>query len=98
MQTSFKPLYDFVLIEKVDAPNTTASGLVLTTSDDANTARFAPVVSVGDGYRVRDQEELLPLEVKVGDEVFFRPRSATEITLADKAYYLLRESEIMGIK
>jgi chaperonin GroES len=39
----------------------------------------------------------VPLEVKEGDEVLYGKYSGTEVTLGDKEYMILRESDLLAI-
>jgi len=113
---AFRPLYDLILLRKEEAPKTTASGLVLSTTDDPNEARYSNVVAVGEGYRTDRavdgpsiehnghlvggprQMECIPLRVRVGDRVLFRPRSATVVKSEGQEFFLVREGELLGIE
>lgn len=85
-----KPLADRVLIEPKEAETRTASGLYI-----PDTAKEKPqqgtVVAAGPGKK--DE----PMEVKVGDTVLYGKYSGTEVTVDDKKYLIVRQSDILAI-
>lgn len=90
MSVNIKPLADRVLVEPNAAEETTASGIII-----PDTAKEKPqkgtVVAVGDGKK--DE----PMTVKVGDAVLYGKYSGTELSLEDKDYMIMRESDILAI-
>lgn len=92
---SLKPLRDKVVVERSEAEEKTAGGIVL-----PDTAKDKPkqgtVVAVGPG-RVLDSGEVKPLEVKKGDRVLFGGFAGTEVKLEGKEYLVLGESEILAV-
>ena len=89
-----KPLGDKVLIKRVEAEEKTAGGLIL-----AATAKEAPqlaeVIAVGPGETV--DGKLVPMQVKVGDKVFFGKFSGTEIKIDGEEHIIISEKEILAI-
>lgn len=85
-----KPLADRVVIEPQEAQTQTASGLYI-----PDTAKEKPqqgiVVAVGPGKK--DE----PIEVKVGDVVLYGKYAGTEVTLSDKKYLIVKQSDILAI-
>lgn len=90
----FKPLSNYVLVEPIEAPDTTPSGLVLPESskEKPNQGR---VVSVGNG-QVTDHGDTIPVMVFEEDVVFFNKYSGIEIKLDGKKYLLIRDVELLG--
>lgn len=91
----FRPLDDRLLIEPVEAEETTAGGIVL-----PDTAREKPqrghVLAVGPG-KLLDSGKRAGMVVKVGDEVLYGKYSGTEIDVSGETYVVLRESDVLGI-
>ena len=91
---NFKPLYDNVLIKRVEAVKQTKSGLYIPDS-----AKEKPlegnIVAMGSG-RVTDGK-VVALTVKVGDKVLFGKYAGTELKLDGVEYLLMKESDILGI-
>ena len=85
-----RPLADRVLIEPKEAETKTAGGLYI-----PDTAKEKPqqgkVVAAGPGKK--DE----PMEVKVGDEVLYAKYAGTEVTVDDKKYLIVKQSDILAI-
>ena len=80
---TIKPLADKVVVKVEEAEQTTASGIVLSTSAQEKPA-FATVVAVGPGGVV--DGEKVEMTVKVGDKVVTSKYSGTEIKLDGEEY------------
>jgi chaperonin GroES len=92
MFDKIRPLYDRVLVQRLEDDNKTASGLYI--PDNAKEkAQTGKVVSVGVG-RVTADGKTVPLQVKVGDVVFFGKYAGTD---AGKDHLIIREEEILGV-
>lgn len=93
---NFRPLYDKVLVERLESEEKTAGGIII-----PDTAKEKPiegkVIAIGSGNRSEKTGELVKLEVKVGDKVLFGKWSGTEIKVDGKDYLVMKESDIMGI-
>ncbi len=85
-----RPLADRVVIEPKEAETRTASGLYL-----PDNAKEKPqqgiIVAAGPGKK--DE----PMEVAVGDEVLYGKYAGTEITVDDKKYLIIKQSDILAI-
>ncbi|MDR1488739.1 MAG: co-chaperone GroES [Holosporales bacterium] len=93
---NFRPLYDKILIERLESEEKTVGGIII-----PDTAKEKPiegkVVAIGSGSRSEKTGELMKLEVKVGDKILFGKWSGTEIKLNGKDYLVMKESDVMGI-
>ena len=91
---NFRPLADRVLLRRVAAEETTASGIVL-----PDTAKEKPqkgkVVAVGKG-RIDDNGKRIALDVEEGDEVLYSKYGGTEIKLEGEELLVLRESDVLA--
>jgi len=90
-----RPLADKVLVQRLEAENKTAGGIVLPDSAKEKPQR-GTVVSVGDG-KVLDDGTIRKLEVKKGDTVLFTSYAGTELKIDGKEYLIMSESDIMAI-
>lgn len=90
-----KPLGDKVVVEVVEEPQTTASGIVLPDSAKEKSQR-GKVVAVGSG-KLLDDGTRAPLEVEVGDIVVFAKYGGTEIDLDGKDLMILSERDIHAV-
>lgn len=91
----FKPLHDRVLVERIEAEEKTAGGIII--PDNAKEKpQQGKVISTGTGA-VNDNGQTVALAVKEGDTILFGKWSGTEIKLDGKDYLIMKESDILGI-
>jgi chaperonin GroES len=92
---TLKPLSDRIILQAIDAEETTAGGIVL-----PDTAKEKPqqgeVVAVGPG-KVLDNGRVAPMDVKVGDRVYYGKYSGTEVKLNGSEYVVLRQDDVLGV-
>ena len=95
MATTIKPLEDRVLVQPLEAEQTTASGLVI-----PDTAKEKPqegkVISAGPG-RFDDKGTRVPMDVKEGDVVIFSKYGGTEVKYDGQEYLLLNARDILAV-
>ncbi|KHD37019.1 molecular chaperone GroES [Clostridium acetobutylicum] len=89
-----RPLGDRVVIKRLEAEETTKSGIVLPSSAKEK-PQMAEVVAVGPGGVVDGKE--VQMQVKTGDKVFFSKYSGTEIKVDNEELLILRQDDILGI-
>ena len=92
---NIRPLYDRIIVKRVEAETTTKSGLII-----PDTAKEKPIegeiAAVGNG-KVLDDGTVRALEVKKGDRVLFGKYSGTEIKVEGEEHLILREDEVLAI-
>jgi chaperonin GroES len=92
---SIKPLEDRILVQPLEAEQTTASGLVI-----PDTAKEKPqegkVIATGPG-RVDDSGKRIPLDVAQGDIVIFSKYGGTEVKYDGAEYLLLNARDILAV-
>ena len=93
--SKIKPLSDHVLVKPTEAEEVTSGGIVLPDTAQEKPQR-GQVIAVGPG-KLTDNGKLVPLEVKVGDDVIFSKYGGSEVTLGADEYKLLRESDILAV-
>ena len=95
MSVNIKPLEDRIVVQTLEAEQTTASGLVI-----PDTAKEKPqegeVVAVGAG-RFDDKGERVPMDVKIGDKVVFSKYGGTELKYGNEEYLVLGARDILAI-
>lgn len=89
-----KPLADRVLLKPVEAEETTASGIILSTANKEKPV-ISEVVAVGPGGMVDGNK--VEMVVKPGDKVVVAKYSGTEVKLDDQEYSIVRQSDILAI-
>lgn len=92
----FKPLHNYVLLERIEEENKTAGGIIIPDNAKEKPSR-GRVIAVGDGL-IEDGQKI-PLSVKPGDMVLFAKwaSSANEVKIDGTDYILIKESDILGI-
>ncbi len=92
----FKPLHNYVLLERIEEENVTAGGIIIPDNAKEKPSR-GRVIATGDG--VYNGEKLIPLTVKTNDVVMFAKwaSSANEVKINGHDYVLIKETDILGI-
>lgn len=91
---NIRPLGDRVVIKKLEAEETTKSGIVLPGSAKEKPQQ-AEVVAVGPGGFVDGKE--VRMELKVGDKVLFSKYSGTEVKVDGTEYTILKQDDVLAI-
>jgi len=91
---TIKPLSDRVVIKKVEAIETTKSGILLPGSAKEK-PQVAEVVAVGPGGIVDGKE--ITMQLAVGDRVLISKYAGTEVKIDNIEYTILRQSDILAI-
>ena len=86
---TFKPLGKRVLLERIEEPTTTASGIII-----PDNAKEKPLSGIVRAISAKVEEKGL---VSVGDKVVFAKYSGTELTLEGKAYLVMNTDDILGV-
>ena len=96
MSVGIKPLEDRIIIQSLDAEQTTASGLVI-----PDTAKEKPqegkVLAVGPGRWDEDGSKRIPLDVAEGDTVVYSKYGGPEIKHNGEEYLILSARDILAI-
>ena len=96
MSVGIKPLEDRIIIQSLDAEQTTASGLVIPA-----TAKEKPqegkVLAVGPGRWDEDGSKRIPLDVAEGDTVVYSKYGGTEIKYNGEEYLILSARDVLAV-
>ena len=94
MSVNIQPLEDRIVIQQVQAEQTTASGLVI-----PDTAKEKPqegeVVAVGPG-RFDEDGKRIPMDVAVGDKVIYSKYGGTEVKYGGDEYLILSARDVLA--
>ena len=88
------PLADRVIIQMVEAEETTKSGLILTGAAKEK-PEIAEVIAVGPGGNVDGKEVVMT--VKVGDKIIASKYAGTQVKVDGEEYTIVRQSDILAI-
>ncbi len=88
------PLSDRVVLKQLEAEETTASGIILT-SQAKEKPQQAEVIAVGPGGVV--DGEKVEMNVEVGQRVIYSKYAGTEVKLGDEEYIVVRQNDILAV-
>ena len=92
---SIRPLGDRILVQRVEAEEMTAGGIIL-----PETAKEKPkegrVIAIGEG-RTLDNGDKSTFSVKEGDLVLFTSYAGTDVKYQGDEYMIMREDDVLAI-
>ena len=91
---NLKPLFDKVVLKKVEVQDTTKAGIILPGSAQEK-PQVSEVVAVGPGGIVDGKETVMT--VKVGDKVITGKYTGTEVKLDGVEYTIVSVSDILAV-
>lgn len=91
----FRPLYDRILVERVESEEVTKGGIILPDSAKEKPQQ-GKIIAVGHGRRLEDGK-VIPLELKAGDVVLFGKYSGSEIKIEGVEYLIMKEDDVLGL-
>ena len=95
MSCKVRPMYDRVVVRRIDSERKTAGGIVIpdTAGDKPDKGE---VVAVGGG-RLLDSGNVVPLAVNVGDTVIFNRNTGRKVKVDDEELVFFYENEILAV-
>jgi chaperonin GroES len=91
-----RPLRDRVVVKRIEEERTSAGGIVIPDTANAEKPTRGEICFVGSGEVLKDGK-VRPLDVKVGDKVLFGKYTGTEVKIDGKEYVIMREDDILAI-
>ncbi|NBO38645.1 co-chaperone GroES [bacterium] len=95
MAKSIRPLNDRILVQRIEAEQKTAGGILIPDNAKEKPAE-GRVIAVGNG-KILENGTRRPLEVKVGDRVLFGKWSGTEVKIDGVEQLLVKEEEVLAV-
>lgn len=91
------PLADRILVKpEENAVEKSPSGIIIPDTAQKEKPERGEVIAVGPG-KLGDDNELIPVSVKVGDTVMFSKYGYDEVKIGDEEYYIVNESNILAV-
>src|SRR4051794_8226001 len=90
-----RPLYDRIVVKRIDQQETTRNGIVIPDSAQEKPQQ-GEVIAVGRGKRLEDGK-MTDLDVKVGDRILFGKYSGSETKLDGAEFLIMREDDVLGV-
>lgn len=88
------PLLDKVVLQQLEAEETTKSGIILASSAQEK-PQEAVVVAVGPGGVVDGNE--VKMQVKKGQKVIYSKYSGTDVKIDGEEYVIVRQHDILAV-
>ena len=85
---NFKPIDDRILILPREESNVTKSGIILSIKE---VSQIGTIIAVGKGNKNES------IELAVGDVILYGKKCGIEITIENKDYLLMRQSDILSV-
>src|SRR4051794_30594259 len=92
---SIRPLYDRLLVKRIEEQETTRNGIVIPDSAQEK-PHEGEVMAIGRG-KCLDDGQMVNLDVKVGDRILFGKYSGSETKLNGAEYLIMREDDVLGV-
>lgn len=89
-----RPLNNNVVLKKEKIQTQTASGIILSKSEEET--EYAVVVAVGEGIK-NEKGEIMPCNVKVNDKVIYKSYSPTKVNYNNDEYLIVDCKDILAV-
>ena len=94
--TNLIPLEDHILVEPVQEDAVTKSGIILPDSNKEKPSKWT-IIAVGPG-KILDNGTRSPMDVSVGQVVYFTKYSPDELDVDGKKYLVVRHSSLLAVE
>ena len=95
MKMKIRPLYDRIVVKRIEEQETTRNGIVIPDSAKEK-PQEGEVIAVGHGKRLEDGK-LIALDVNAGDRILFAKYSGSDTKVDGTEYIIMREEDVLGI-
>src|SRR6185436_14638243 len=92
---NIRPLYDRIVVKRIEEKETTRNGIVIPDSAQEK-PQEGEVMAIGKGKRL-DRGKMVVLDVQVGDRILFGKYTGNEIQLDGTEYLVMREEDVLGV-
>lgn len=92
---SIRPLHDRIVVRRTEEEQKTAGGILLPGSAQEKPQQ-GEVIAVGNG-QIRDNGDVRPLDVKVGDKVLFGQYAGQTVKVDGEELLIMKESDVLGV-
>ena len=92
---TIRPLYDRIVVKRIEERETTRTGIVIPDSVKEK-PQEGEVMAIGRGKRL-DDGKMVALDVRVGERILFGKYSGNDIKLDGIEYIIMREDDVLGV-
>ena len=94
-KVAIRPLADRVLVQRIEAEEKTAGGILLPESAKEK-PKEGIIIAIGDGKTLDDGKKST-FSVSVGDRVLFTSYAGTDVKYDGDEYLIMREEDLLAI-
>ena len=94
-KTAIRPIGDQILVQRVEAEDITAGGILLPESAKEK-PKEGIIIALGEG-KTLDDGTRSTFAVKKGDHVLFTSYAGTEVKYAGQEYLIMRETDMLAV-
>ena len=91
-----RPLYDRLLVRRLEEKETTTSGIVIPDSAKEK-PQSGEVLAVGSGTTLENGKRIAP-DVKPGDRILFGKFAGTDLKIDGDEVLIVREDEVLAVQ
>jgi len=91
-----RPLYDRLLVRRLEEKETTTSGIVIPDSAKEK-PQSGEVLAVGSGTTLENGKRIAP-DVKPGDRILFGKYAGTDLKIDGDEVLIVREDEVLAVQ
>jgi chaperonin GroES len=95
MNIDIRPLYDRLVVKRIEEKETTYKGIIIPDSAKEK-PQEGEVIAVGRGKRL-ENGTMVALDVKAGDHILFGKYSGSDTKIGGTEYIIMREDDVLGI-
>ena len=92
---NIRPLYDRIVVKRIDEKETTRHGIIIPDSAQEK-PQEGEVIAAGHGKRL-ENGTLVALDIKAGDRILFGKYSGNETKVDGTEYIIMREDDVLGV-
>lgn len=92
---NIRPLHDRIVVRRVEEEQKTAGGILLPGSAQEKPQQ-GEVLAVGNG-QIRDNGDVRPLDVKIGDKVLFGQYAGQTVKVDGEELLIMKEADVLGV-
>jgi len=92
---ALKPLGDRIILQAIEAEEKSAGGIFLPDSAKEKPQQ-GKVLSVGPG-KMHENGKITPIDIAVGDVVYYSKYGGTEVKVGNQDYIILRQDDVLAV-
>ena len=92
---NIRPLHDRVVVRRMEEETKSAGGIIIPDNATEKPDR-GEILAVGKG-KAGDDNELIPMQVSVGDQVLFGKYAGTTVKVDGDEVLVMREDDILAV-